>query len=122
MQVCFNVTLINITSILMNLIVAKLLSEHDTQSDGAQHTAKRPPKQNVTARCSTPPAATTTVPITATAAAAAAAVTSTIIHSPFLRPHLPTIARSIPSCSRHTDIELIAHLVKKPNKHCPVVS
>lgn len=104
----------------MSFVVAQLLSKHDTQSDSAQHTAKRPPKQSVTARCSTPPA-TTTVPITATAAAAAA-VTSTIIHSPFLRPHLPTITGSIPSRSRHTDIELIAHLVEKPDEHYTVVS
>ena len=101
----------------MSLIVAKLLSEHDTQSDSARNNSKHPPKQSITARCSTPPAATT-IPTTA----AVTAIASAIIHRSLLRPHLTTIARSIPTRSRHANIELLAHLIEKPNKDYTVVS
>jgi len=97
-------------------------SEHDTQSDSARNAAKRPPKQSITSYTASRPTSPATA--TTTAAAAAAAVAPTIIHSPFLSPHITTIAGgAIPfRRRRYTNIELIAHLVEKSDEHDGFVS
>jgi hypothetical protein len=132
----FRCNLIITTSTPMSLIVrscAKLLSEHDTQSNSARNTAKHPPKQSIagsTASCSTPPATTTTtattVPTTATTVptttTAAPTIAPTIIHSPGLRPHITSITGAVSPRRRNANVKFIAHLIEKSDKDNTVVS
>jgi hypothetical protein len=117
----------------MSLIVrscAKLLSEHDTQSNSARNTAKHPPKQSIagyTASCSTPPATTTTtataVPTTTVPTTTAApAIAPTIIHSPGLRPHITSITGVVSPHRRNANVKLIAHLIEKSDEDNTAVS
>lgn len=130
----FRCGLMNTTSTLINLIVSAYAdppSEHETQSDSARNTAQRPSKQSIaghTASCSTPPATTSTTTTTVPTTSAAPSITSSIIYSPGLRPHLTSITSiatrpiPIPSRRRHTDVKLIAHFVEKSDKHNGAVS